>query len=173
MTAMDSLPAAVAASWSCAIHSFDTSLRRTPSSATLPLKQCDRFLPTPFVRQRHGLLRAGNPLAAQRLVLVEQPPVLVTEDQVVRVLLQQTVHVRSSSSKAARAAARCCVVRAQQVAAHVHAQFGETAGEIPQGGEGHDPRFGHEPAARLDLRELQAGEDAKPQQAPRAAPRAG
>ena len=50
------------------------------------------------------------------------------------------------------------------MAAHVHAQFGETPGEIPQRGERHDPRFRHEPAARLDLRELQAGEDAKPHQ---------
>ena len=128
------------------------------------VEKSERLLPATFIRQRHGLLRASNPLAAHAPVLIEQPPVLVAEYQAVRVLLQEAVHVPFVLVEQRAGLSALRVGGGQQMAAHIHAQFGETPGEIPQRGESHDPRLRHEPAARLDLFELQAGKDAKPQQ---------
>ena len=165
MPAMDSLPAAVAA---CLVvrdpfvrHSAET---RTQIQEGRSVDETDGFRAPPCIRQRHGLLRADKPLTGQGLVFIDQPPALVAEDQAVRVPLQQMVHllfvlVEQSAGLGALRAGRC-----QQIAAHIHAQFGETPGEISQRGEGHDPRFRHEPAARLDLSEFNAGEDAKSHQ---------
>ena len=69
MLAMDSLPAAVAASSSYAIHSFDTSLRRTTQLGDRTVDQIDGFSASAVTRQLHGLLRADDPLAAERLVV--------------------------------------------------------------------------------------------------------
>ena len=117
-----------------------------------------------LIHERHGLLCAGNPFAAERLEFAEQPALFVVEDQAVRVPLQETIHFLFVLIERGARGSALGVVGGEQVPAHVYAQLGETPGEIPQSGECHDPRFRYEPAALLDLQELQPGEDAKPHQ---------
>ena len=127
------------------------------------LEERQRFCSPPLVREQHDLLGAGNPLAAECLEITEQPPVLVVEHQILGVLLQQTVDLSLVLIERGAGGGALRVVGREQMAAHVHAQLGETPGHIPQRGQRHDSRFRDEAAPLLDLCKLQASEDTEAQ----------
>ena len=128
------------------------------------VEQRDRFNGTALVHEQHRLLRVGDPLAAEGLILTKEAALPVAQDEVVGIRRQQTHHILLVVVERCSGRASLGVCRRQQIAAHVDAHFGEAARQVAEGGERGDARFGDEPAARLDFSELQAREDTKTEQ---------
>src|SRR6185436_297061 len=112
------------------------------------------------IRQSDHLSRCSDPFEAERLILTQQAPTLIAENDVIGVVLQQPLYIDFALVKGEPR--RFALLRrgGQQVGAHVHAHLREAAGEISHGRQGGDSRFGHKTRAIFNLGKLIAGKKA-------------
>ena len=129
-----------------------------------PQQQGQGLVAASGVNQRHDPLGAGSPLPAQVPILVQQPPVLVVGDQAVRVGAKLLGEVSLVCLKGRPDLVSPRLVTAEKKASNANLQFPKGAGDMVQCYETADLRLRHEPAVRLNLRQLDPGKDPKPDQ---------
>jgi hypothetical protein len=99
------------------------------------IDQIASLVPPSLIVQRHDLLRAGNPFAAEGLIVIDQPAPAVVEDQTVCILLQQPVHITFVFVESRPGLGSLRFAGRKQMVADVDPQLGEAAGQIAQRGE--------------------------------------
>ena len=122
---------------------------------------CDGGFALPRIRHGHDLLRADDVLAAQLPEVAQHPSVHVVRDELVGVFDEQACQFRFVRVKQRPGAGLLRFVGHQQIAADIHPQFGEAAGNLPQCLETSDLGFRHEPVSNFDPVQLDSDKNAK------------
>ena len=162
MASTAALPAVVAKSSLCWIHSLDALLRRPPSPATGPLSKATASSRRPSSASDMTCLA---PAIHSRLIPVvgQQPATLFIRRSSCPHIGSAAVSPRLVGFKGRRGLGVFHLVGRQQITAYIHPQLREAPRDIAQSGESRS-EFPLQTGCASQPRQLEASEDAEPQQ---------